>query len=113
MLRTEGRKFPGKAALCERRVSDNRWSMALIQIDDTDGPAFFGHPVLLDGRPVGVVTSGAYGFRTGASLALAYLRMAEPPENLHVSVLEREHTARSLRRAPFDPDNSRVKSDTL
>ena len=111
LVRTEGRDFPGKAALIDRRARADRWSMALIQIEGTDTPPFFGHPVLVDGQPVGVVTSGGVGVRTGATLALAYLRMAKLPDSMRVSILGREYSAQTLHRAPFDPDNTRVKSD--
>ena len=40
-----------------------------------------------DDRPVGIVTSGAYGHRTGKVLALAYLRDATARDGLSVSIL--------------------------
>ena len=61
-------------------------------------------------RSVGIVTSGAYGHRTGKVLALAYLRDVTARENLTVSILGQHRKAVILPRPPYDPENARMKS---
>ena len=50
------------------------WDMVLLEIETGDIDPFYSHTVFADGASVGVVTSGAFGHRTGKTLALAFLR---------------------------------------
>ena len=86
------------------------WDMVLLEIEATDVDPFYAHSVLHNGRPVGVVTSGAYGHRCGKVLALAYLRDPSAREGLSVSILGQHRQATILPRAPYDPDNTRMTS---
>jgi dimethylglycine dehydrogenase len=84
--------------------------MALLEIeDDGERLPFYSHAVLQDGRPVGVITSGGYGFRTNKVLALAYLRPGVPEREFGVSILGKELAARELLEAPYDPRNLRLR----
>lgn len=89
---------------------DNAWDMALLEIEDGEIDPFYAHTVWKDGQPVGIVTSGAYGHRTGKALALAYLRDRNAREGLTVSILGRRRRATILPEVPFDPENSRLKT---
>jgi dimethylglycine dehydrogenase len=62
-----------------------------------------------EGRSVGIVTSGGYGFRTAKLLALAYLRPGVSGEALAVSILGEELPTRELGEAPYDPANLRLR----
>ena len=64
----------------------------------------------LAGQPAGKVSSGAYGYHVGQSLALAYLRpdIAAGLE-LSVMVLGQPHRARVLEGAAFDPEGKRLR----
>ena len=53
--------------------------MVLLEITAGELDPFYGHVVLCGEAVVGLVTSGAYGHRTGKKLALAYL-LAERDE---------------------------------
>ena len=66
--------------------------------------------VLVGGQPVGVVTSGAQGYRTGLTLALCYFRSPVPPTKMTIEILGRDYPARILNDVPFDPANRRVRS---
>ncbi|TPK50708.1 MULTISPECIES: FAD-dependent oxidoreductase [unclassified Mesorhizobium] len=109
LVKTDNRTFVGREAMLER-IGESAWSMLLLEIDD-DGERlpFYAHAVMQAGRPVGVVTSGSHGFRTGKTVALAYLRPGVAAEGLTVSILGRELTARELKKAPYDPDNLRLR----
>jgi len=86
--------------------------MTMLEIDATTADASGGEPVFLrDGTPAGQISSGAYGYHVGKSLAIAYLKagIAAPGDTVHVAILGRDHTARVLSRPPFDPDGTRLR----
>jgi dimethylglycine dehydrogenase len=107
LVKPEGRKFIGRDTLLKRPLP---WEMVLLEID-TDGEVepFYSHSVMNNGRPVGVVTSGAYGHRTRRSLALAFLREPGLRDGLAVKMLGKEKNARVLNSPPYDPTNGRMK----
>jgi dimethylglycine dehydrogenase len=91
----------------------NDWDMVLLEIDPGEVDPFYAHTVMQGDRPVGIVTYGAYGHRTGKVLALAYLRDPTAREDLTVSILGQRRGVTILTRAPYDPDNTRLKSGAL
>ena len=116
LVRPEGREFTGREALLTRAESADAWRMVLLSMEpDDDADPFYTHTVRRDGQPVGIVTSGAPGHRTGTVLALAYLRPeAEAGAHdahgaLEVSVLGRRCRARVLDSPPYDPANVRLR----
>ena len=110
MIRPDGRDFIGREALLRRMAAENRWEMVLLAVDSDSVDPFYGHAVLHDGRPVGIVTSGTYGHRTGQKLALAYLRQRGLRDGLTVEILGRPVPARVLDTPPYDPRNERMKA---
>ena len=84
------------------------WDMVLIQIAAAEVDPFYAHGVWQGDRSVGIVTSGAYGHRTGKVLALAYLRDATARDGLSGSILGQKRPATILTQAPFDPTNTRM-----
>lgn len=88
---------------------DPAWEMVLLEIATGEVDPFYAHSVWQGDRPVGIVTSGAYGHRTGKVLALAYLRDATARDGLSVSILGQRRAATILPQAPFDPDDTRMK----
>lgn len=94
--------------------------MVLLSVEpDGDADPFYTHTVWKNARPVGIVTSGAPGHRTGTVLALAYLRpetgeaadaeLRGDDGTLEVSVLGRRCAARVLDAPPWDPTDSRLR----
>ena len=73
---------------------------------------FASHTVLQDGRPIGMITSGAYGHRVGRPLALAYFTAAADlaAGGLSALVLDEEVPAEVLNQVPYDSDNLRLKA---
>ena len=107
LVKPKGRDFVGRTAMLEKPAP---WRMVLLNIETTDVDPFYAHPVYCGGKPVGIVTSGAFGHRTGLTLALAYLREADAKDRLTVRILGQDRTAEILDRPPFDPENLRLKS---
>ena len=86
--------------------------MSFLEIDAVEADASGGEPVFLtDGTPAGQVSSGAYGYSVGKSLAIAYLKagMVKPGDTVEVAILGQPHTARVLARPAFDPDGLRLR----
>ena len=61
-----------------------------------------GEPIFRDGQGIGRVTSGAYGYTVGMSLALGFVKNAAPGDRVEVMVLGRPHKATILNEPPFD-----------
>ena len=85
------------------------WEMVLMELKTQDVDPFYSHPVMHQSEAVGVVTSAAWGHRTGCALALAFLRTRGIRSDLSVEILGKPVAATVLDRPPFDPDNRRMK----
>ncbi len=106
------KEFLNKAAWQAIAATPPREKMVMLEIDAGSADASGGEPIFLtDGTPAGQVTSGAYGYSVGKSLAIAYLKagMANPGDTVHVAILGQDHTARILDRPPFDPEGTRLR----
>ncbi|MCV2868411.1 FAD-dependent oxidoreductase [Defluviimonas sp. WL0002] len=110
LIRPEGRDFIGKEALLRRKAEPGRWEMVLLSVETDSVDPFYSHTLFHQDRPVGVVTSGAWGHRTGQALALAYLRERGLRDGLSVEILGRRQPVRVLETAPYDPANTRMKA---
>lgn len=100
--------FPGKAGLERQMALGNRRHRALIEIDSTTTPAHAGETVFDGERPVGTITSAAWGFRTGKNLAMAYLDpdQATPGTKLSVSLIGKTTAAVVTEPCLYDPHNA-------
>lgn len=104
--------FLNKAAWQAISGRPARETMTMLEVDATIADASGGEPVFLtDGTPAGQVSSGAYGYSIGKSLAIAYLKAgtAAPGDTVHVAILGQPHTARVLPQPPFDPEGTRLR----
>ena len=79
--------------------------------DKIAADAGVGNPIYHKDKMVGRVTSGNYGFRVGASLAMGML----PPEvaklggDLTVEILGDRYPAEVIAPSPYDPSNTRLR----
>jgi len=104
--------FLNKSAWLDLAERPPRETLEVFEIDATEADASGGEPIFLpDGTPVGQVTSGAYGYHVGKSLALGYVKAGTvaPGDTLEIAVLGRAHPARMLPTAPFDPEGKRLR----
>ena len=114
LVRTEGRDFTGRDAMLTREGGADAWRMALLEVSG-DGPfdPFYVHTVFAGKRPVGIVTSGAFGHRTGKALALAYFTPEwRDGEALSVDIIGQRCAASVLETPPYDPGNRLMRSVT-
>jgi dimethylglycine dehydrogenase len=105
--------FPGKAALLSERQrgSKKRFAVLTIDADEADAPSM--STVWHDGQVVGEVTSGGWGYRVGASIALAELRpdLAVPGTQVEVEIFGDRRPARVHGDGPlWDPANERLRA---
>ena len=97
-------------------VKDNvaREQLSIFEVEaNNDADASGGEPIFLpDGTPVGRVTSGAYGYSVGKSLALGYANegVAKPGDTVHIFILGKPHKATLLAKPPFDPDGEKLRA---
>src|SRR4029079_11563716 len=72
----KGADFIGRDALVAAKAAGPRRRLRCLVLDDPRSVALGNEPVRVDGRIVGRVTSGGYGFAVEKSIAYAYL----PPD---------------------------------
>ncbi|APE43593.1 dehydrogenase [Sulfitobacter alexandrii] len=80
------------------------------ETDASNADATGGEPIFHEGKGIGRVTSGAYGYSVGMSLALGFVRDTAPGDTVEVMVLGRPHRATVLAQPPFDPEGSRLRA---
>ncbi|WP_299626720.1 FAD-dependent oxidoreductase [uncultured Tateyamaria sp.] len=107
--------FLNKDAVAETMARPSRESLVILHLDDADtdasgADATGGEPIFRAGAGIGRVTSGAYGYSVGMSLALGYVKDAGPGDRVEVMVLGQPHGATILGAAPFDPDGTRLRA---
>ncbi|MDU8929809.1 FAD-dependent oxidoreductase [Alisedimentitalea sp. MJ-SS2] len=107
--------FLHKPAVEETLNNDARETLVLLAVDETDvtasnADATGGEPIFKNGKGIGKVTSGAYGYTVGMSLALGFVQDAGPGDEIEVMILGRPHKARILNEPPFDPNGERLRA---
>ncbi len=65
--------------------------------------------IFKNGKGIGRVTSGAYGYSVGQSLALGFVKDVVPGDEVEVMVLGVPHKAVVLAEPPFDPKGERLR----
>lgn len=106
------KEFLNKGAYAAIADLPPREVLRTLVIEATTADATGNEPIFdLEGKPAGKVSSGAFGYHVGQSLALAYLRpdIAAGAE-LEVMVLGRPHRAKVLEGAAFDPEGKRLRA---
>jgi dimethylglycine dehydrogenase len=103
--------FVGRDALLARDAGPRRWASAYLAIDAVDADCVGGEGVYDGERPVGLVSSGGYGYTTGTSHAFAWVDPghARPGTRLDVAIVGERRPARVLAEPAYDPKNERLK----
>ncbi len=105
--------FPGKAALHDEQQSGPSKKFVSLIVDAGDADAPYMSTLWHDGEVVGETTSGAWGYRVGASIALGMLRkdLAVPGTQVEVEIYGKRYAATVQPDGPlWDPDNSRIRA---
>ena len=106
--------FLHKEAYLAVKDNDPREVISIFEIEaNHNADASGGEPIFTpDGRSVGRVTSGAYGYSVGKSLAIGYVdpKVAQPGDDVDIFILGIPHRARILEKPPFDPEGKILRS---
>jgi dimethylglycine dehydrogenase len=105
--------FPGKAALLAEKQQgvSKRFVPMIVEAGESDAP--YMSTVWKDGAIIGETTSGAWGYRVGASIALGMIRAdcAVPGTEVEIEIYgERYRATVQPDRPLWDPSNERLKA---
>jgi glycine cleavage system T protein len=108
----KGVDFIGREALVAAKAAGPRKRLRFLVLDDPRSVALGNEPVRVDGRIVGRVTSGGYGFAVERSIAYAYV----PPDQAAIGTrgdveVFGEWIGFEIAREPlWDPEGARIRS---
>tara|TARA_B100001123_G_C15207535_1_gene985866 strand:+ start:22 stop:1236 length:1215 start_codon:yes stop_codon:yes gene_type:complete len=104
--------FIGSEALRNKLQSGVDIKIVYLEVDVDEADPRGNEPVYHENKIVGVVTSGAYGFRVKKSLAFAYVNsnLAQEGNEFLIGIQGQKRKAKVLSLATYDPDNTKLKS---
>ncbi|MFL5932337.1 MAG: FAD-dependent oxidoreductase, partial [Gaiellaceae bacterium] len=102
--------FNGRDALLERNEPERR--LACLVLDDPLSVALGSEPVRVEGRVVGRVTSGGYGYTVERSIAYAYVPTdrAEVGQPVEIEIFGDWVSGEIAPEPLYDPESARVRS---
>jgi dimethylglycine dehydrogenase len=105
-------KFIGRSAAAEEKESGGALRLVTFKVDAADADAIGDEPIWHDGKPVGWVTSGAFGHRVQHSLALGYVpaALAKAVAGFEIEIIGERHRAQRLPGAAFDPGGKLMRA---
>ncbi|MBW7920595.1 MAG: GcvT family protein [Rubellimicrobium sp.] len=105
--------FPGKPALLAERDRGPKKRFVTLKVEAGTSDAPYMSTIWHEGAVVGETTSGAWGYRVGASLALGYVRpdLAREGQRVEVEIYGERRPATVQADGPlWDPANARLKA---
>jgi dimethylglycine dehydrogenase len=111
-VKLEKGDFIGRDALRARHAAGEKERFVPLIVEGNTADAPSCSIVFKDGKKVGIVGSGGWGFRIGKSIALSYVRLdlAEVGTKLEVEILGTRFPAVVAEEPIFDPKNERLKA---
>ncbi|WP_417733756.1 GcvT family protein [Roseovarius sp.] len=106
-------EFTGKAALLAEKQTGRKKAFVTLIVDAKETDAPYMSTLWHDGEIVGETTSGAWGYRVNASVALAMIRadLAVPGTEIEVEIYGERCRAVVQPDAPlWDPENARLRA---
>ncbi|MBO8190192.1 GcvT family protein [Streptomyces oryzae] len=109
-VKTDKGHFIGRPAL-ERRAAEVRRRLTCLTIDDPQAVVMGKEPVYDGGRPVGYVTSAAFGYTIGKGIAYAWLpaELAVTGRALTIGYFDQRVPAVVAEEPLFDPKMQRLR----
>ncbi|PJN40347.1 sarcosine dehydrogenase [Streptomyces sp. CB02959] len=103
--------FLGRAALAGRSEETAARKLTCLTLDDPAANVLGKEPVLVDGAPAGYVTSAAYGYTLGRTVAYAWLPAAAavPGTAVHIAYFGEKIAATVAQEPLFDPQMTRIR----
>ena len=99
--------FPGKPGLQAQMAAGNRKERVVLELHSTEAPAQPGEGVFVNGKPIGSITSAAWGYRVNKNLAMAYIEPEHAGTGSVVEILLFGKTVQATvqQLCLFDPQN--------
>ncbi|MDH3858661.1 MAG: aminomethyltransferase family protein, partial [Gammaproteobacteria bacterium] len=113
LIKLDKPEFLGREAYLAIKDKPPREKLVVARVETTNADANGGEPVfLVDGTPVGRVSSGAFGHSVGASIALCFIKTdhAVAGTELDIAILGVPHRAVILEKPPFDASGERLRA---
>ena len=110
--------FIGRQALIDAKAKPLTRRLVSVVLQEGEPLLWGGEALLRDGRPVGDLTSAAYGHTVGAAVGLGYARRDDGQAidaawlesgKFEVDLAGTHLKARVSLKAPFDPAGARIK----
>jgi 4-methylaminobutanoate oxidase (formaldehyde-forming) len=113
----ERRDFVGRSALERLRQAPRLRRLLHFAVDDPGVLLHHDEPIFRDGKRMGLVTSGSWGYTVGAALGLGWAESEGTPIDAgwvrsgswEIEVAGRRYPARAALRAFYDPRGDRVR----
>ena len=109
--------FLGREALLRQRETGMEKRLFVLTVQNPDVFPAGGEPVLLEGAPIGQLTSVAYGHTVGCAVGLGYLRLdgLSPKQmaartGLTLDLAGDLVPVTASLRAPYDPTGARMRA---
>jgi dimethylglycine dehydrogenase len=105
-------RFIGRTAAAEERDGGGALELVCFKVDATDADAIGDEPIWHEGKTVGWITSGAYGHRVGASLALGYVpaALARADSGFQIEIIGERRAAIRLSEPAYDPGGALMRT---
>ncbi|WP_405401245.1 FAD-dependent oxidoreductase [Paracoccus sp. Ld10] len=103
--------FIGKSALETHVQQGPRRKFVSLVLDCTHAPAHGGDSIMLDGKCVGTITSGGWGYRVGKNIAMGFVdpAVADIGTALSVEVIGEPVPATVVEPCLYDPENKLMR----
>lgn len=108
--------FIGRDAVLQRKAEGLRRRLLQFRILDQDGMLYHNEPILMEGKIVGRITSGAYGHHLGGSVGLGYV---DTPDGMsaadclarpyRIDIAGRLFQAEASLKPLYDPSGARMR----
>jgi dimethylglycine dehydrogenase len=104
-------EFIGRSAAAEEKDGGGSLRLAGFRVEATDADAIGDEPIWHDGKVVGWVTSGAFGYRSGFSLALGYVpaSLAAADTEFEIEIIGERRRAVRLAAPAYDPSGDLMR----
>jgi glycine cleavage system aminomethyltransferase T len=104
--------FIGRSAWEQRTAASVEDVLCCCTLDDDTAIVMGKEPVFSNGNPVGYVTSAAYGYSVGRTIAYVFMpvALARPGEPIEIEYFGERLSAHVVTEPCFDPEGSRVRA---
>ncbi len=111
-IRLEKESFIGKEQSLSKKQRGPRIQLVYLEVENTDSDCMGNEPVTMNGKTIGLTTSGAFGHAVNKSLAFAYVDPAHSAVGTQCEVLvfNEYRKAQIIADPIYDPKNLKLKA---